>query len=212
MLNFTEIVDKYLELSESSFFEDESDESVFIETQLKRIFLEQVETYSQLAFLQESLKDKPTLPFTDLQVKALALVANAALNQNETSKPEPEPDSEPVVKKIVRGRPKKAKLETSKLGQNPPKEDDEWVDSNIAMKDPMTGLPMTDPKTGKPLFLRVKKNPPKIVVPANYKPPPPPSVANVMAEQQAMQDLQKASGFKVGGGFTLSDLINKAKG
>jgi len=199
----------------TALFEGETNETEEIEEAFDCWLNQQIEKYKFINEVNDRLTaleamDIPQLPFDENQIKALIALANATLDKTpekvDVVVSEP---SEPVVTKIRRGRKPKAKVAT----ENPVvvSDDDEYVDSTIPMRDPKTGGQMID-GNGKPMWLRVKKNPPKAVVPPNYKPPPPQHVANNMVMQEDGMNMGKAQGFKLPGtNLTFADLINNAK-
>src|SRR5271166_4110893 len=81
MPNFEKVVELYIGLRESSFFEEDSDEADLIEGDLKIFFQTQIDRYGQLGALQQELDEfkNKTPAFSDIQLKALAFLADAAL-------------------------------------------------------------------------------------------------------------------------------------
>lgn len=218
----------FQQLTDFSFFEGTNTETAYIEKAFDIWLNQQIEKFKFINEVENRFKtlesiEIPSLPFNDTQIKALQVLANAALGNKpevieEKQEVTDETSSEPMVKKVRRGRKTKIETEIEAHAAAPLNgaipnidSDDEYMDSTVPMRDPKTGLQMVD-EDGKPMWLRVKKNPVKTVVPAGYKPPPPAHVSNMMAAQEGAANFSKAQNFKLpGSSFTFADLINNAK-
>jgi hypothetical protein len=191
-MDLKKIIDLLGELHESSFVEGESEEELYIQYLIQG-FLSQ--TRNQYYFIESCLDKTPT--FSDFEIMALKQLANMAIAQTEDAKETP---LIPAKKSAIKGKRGSPNKETSAVKPTPKtvvsqNDDDEYIDSEFPLRDPKTGKQQIDPETGKPMYLRIKKNANQ-VKPPGYIPINNAELSRITASKAQIEAAANSAGFE----------------